>query len=291
LTFMRRPLTKELDGVDIAVAGIPFDVGTVNRPGARLGPRAIREQSVFVGMYPWGIWPWEFSIFERCNVTDYGDIAFSPGYTDRMLAAVEQEAEHILRSTVSLLGLGGDHLVSLPLLRAAAKVHGPLSLIHFDAHSDTWTSRDELNHGTMFLVAVKEGLVEPQRSVQVGIRSPNPQTHGFNILDAEWVLSNGHDKTAGEIRRIVGTHKAYLTFDIDFLDAAYCPGTGTPVVGGPTTRDARSILKRLAGLRVVGADQVEVSPPYDNPGQTTALAGATIAGDLLYLLALARGKE
>ena len=287
ISFMRRPYGRDLAGVDIAVIGIPYDLGTTNRPGARLGPRGIREQSLLVD-FPWGVWPWAFNPFDRHRVLDYGDVAFTAGAVDGMIAAVEEQAGRILDAGVSLLSLGGDHFVSLPLLRAHARAHGPLSLVHFDAHSDTW-AKEEYNHGSMFYHAVREGLVDPTRSVQIGIRTPNPDTHGFNILHADRVARDGPEKTADEIRRIVGDHKVYLTFDIDFLDPAYAPGTGTPVVGGPTTAEARTILTRLAGLRVVGGDQVEVSPPYDPTGQITALAGATLAADILYLISIARG--
>ena len=287
VSFMRRPYRRDLAGVDIAVVGIPYDLGTTNRPGARLGPRGIREQSLLVD-FPWGVWPWDFNPFDRHTVVDCGDVAFTAGDVEGMIAAVEDEAWRILDAGVSLLSLGGDHFVSLPLLRAHARVHGPLSLVHFDAHSDTW-AKEEYNHGSMFYHAVREGLVDPARSVQIGIRTPNPDTHGFNILHADRLASDGPETTAREIRRIVGDHKVYLTFDIDFLDPAYAPGTGTPVVGGPTTAEARAILTRLAGINVVGGDQVEVSPPYDPTGQITALAGATLAADILYLMAIARG--
>jgi agmatinase len=287
ISFMRRRFARDLAGVDIAVIGIPYDLGTTNRPGARLGPRGIREQSLLVD-YPWGVWPWDFSPFDRHEIIDYGDVAFTAGAVDAMIAAVEEQAGRILDAGVALLSLGGDHFVSLPLLRAHARVHGPLSLVHFDAHSDTWV-KEEYNHGSMFYHAVREGLVDPARSVQVGIRTPNPDTHGFTLLHADRVARAGPEKTADAIRRVVGDHKVYLTFDIDCLDPAYAPGTGTPVVGGPTTAEARAILTRLAGINVVGGDQVEVSPPYDPTGQITALAGATLAADILYLISIARG--
>ncbi len=182
-------------------------------------------------------------------------------------------------------------MVTYPVLKAYAAQHGPLSLIHFDAHSDSWCLGDDLNHGTGFYLAAQQGLVAPSRSIQVGIRTPNPDTHGYTILHADEVLEEGVEKTVTEIRRVVGTHQAYLSFDVDFLDPAYAPGTGTPVVGGPTTSQARRILKGLAGMNIIGGDVVEVAPPYDATGQITALAAATIAHDILYLLALARQRE
>ena len=289
LSFARRRYTRDLEGVDVAIVGIPFDLGTANRPGARFGPRAIREQSSLSGMFPWGLWPWEFNVFERHNVIDYSDIAFVPGYPDRMVAAVNQQVGQILKAGVSVLSLGGDHMVTYPLLQAHAKEYGPLSLIQFDAHSDTWDMGEDLNHGTTFFLAAREGIVDPSRSIQVGIRTPNPSTQGYNILYADRMLDEGITWTVHEIRRIVGDRPAYLSFDIDFLDPAYAPGAGTPVVGGPSTHQARQLLRGLEGLNVVGGDQVEVAPPYDPIGNITALAGATLAHDILYLISLAKG--
>ena len=290
LSFGCRRYTRDLAGVDIAVVGIPFDAGTVNRPGARFGPRAIREQTSLVGCYPWAIYPWDRNVFDHCEVIDYSDIAFVAGYPDRMVEAVRQTAGTILDAEVSVLSLGGDHMVAYPLLQAHAAKHGPLSLIHFDAHSDTWNMGDDLNHGTWGYLAVRDGLVDPARSIQVGIRSPNPDTLGFTMIEANPLLESPMERTAERIRAVVGNHPAYLTFDIDFLDPAFAPGTGTPVCGGPTTHQARTLLHALAGLNIVGADLVEVAPPYD-PAAVTALAGATLAYDLLTLLWLAREKR
>jgi len=290
LSFLRCPYTRELSGVDLAVLGIPFDLATTNRPGARFGPRALREQSVFVGEYPWGVWPWEFDLRERFSVIDYGDVDFNVGYSERMIDEVQRIAGEILDEGVSLMGLGGDHFVAYPLLRAYAARHGPLALVHLDAHSDTWTSEDH-NHGTMFYHAAKEGVVDAAHSIQIGVRTPNPDTHGFTILDARWLHEHGPRAAAEKVRSLVGSRAVYLTFDIDFLDPAYAPGTGTPVIGGPTTHQARELLFGLRGLNIVGGDQVEVSPPYDVPGQVTALAGATLAADILYLLGLARAER
>jgi agmatinase len=288
LSFGRRRYSRDLDGVDIAVVGIPFDSGTANRPGARFGPRAIREQASLVGCYPWGIYPWEFNVFDRSEVVDYSDIAFVAGYPDRMVDAVRHSVGRILDAGVSVLSLGGDHMIAYPLLEAHAARHGPLSLVHFDAHSDTWAMGDDLNHGTWGYLAVRDGFVEPTRSIQIGMRSPNPETLGFTIIEANPLLESSMLETAERIRSIVGDNPAYLTFDIDFLDPAFAPGTGTPVCGGPTTHQARTLLHAIRGLNIVGADLVEVSPPYD-PAGVTALAGATLAFDLLTLLSLARG--
>jgi agmatinase len=285
ISFMRVPAADTADGAEIAVLGIPLDMTTTGRPGARFGPRAIREQSLQAGEFEWGLFPWEYEVRDEFRCVDLGDVTGFTAYTDRVAPAIEQTAGTILESGASLLSLGGDHFVSLPLLRAHARRHGkPLALIQFDAHSDTWASED-LNHGTMFYHAIREGLIDPDHSVQVGLRTPNPETWGIRIWHADACFDMHPDEMARQIRAHVGDRLAYLTFDIDCLDPSCAPGTGTPVVGGPTTGWARRVLKGLDGLRIVGGDQVEVSPHYDGPSQVTALAGATIAGDILYLIA------
>lgn len=280
-SFMRRKYSRDLTGVDVAVSGIPFDLATSNRPGTRFGPAGVRAAS---GQLAFGdVWPWGFDPFDRLAVIDYGDVAFDFGYTDRMLERVEAHAATIIDAGVTMLTIGGDHFVSLPLLRAHAKKHGPLSLVHFDAHSDTW--RDEnYNHGTMFFHAVDEGLIDPKRSIHVGLRTYNPEHHGFTILEAPWVHEHGVAATIAEIERVAGGHQAYLTFDIDCLDPSYAPGTGTPVVGGLTTHQATSILQGLGAMDFVAMDLVEVAPIYDI-GEITALAAATLMLDFLCLRA------
>lgn len=287
LSFARRQYSRDLDGVDMAVVGIPFDLGTSNRPGARLGPRAIREQSSLVCSYPWGIWPWNFNVFERFEVIDYSDVLFTPTYADRMISATMEHVGRIAESGAAVLALGGDHMVSYPLLCVHAERHGPLGLIHFDSHTDTWALGDDLNHGTVFYRALCEGQIDASRSMHIGIRTPNPQTHDIAICDADRVASESAEAVAAEIRRVAGEGPLYLTFDIDCLDPAFAPGTGTPVVGGPTTQQVRAILRRLEGLPFVGGDIVEVAPAYD-ASAITAIAAATLAIDILYLLGLAR---
>ncbi len=204
---------------------------------------------------------------------------------------ITAHARTILEAGASMLALGGDHFMSYPLLRAHAHVHGPLALVHFDAHSDTWRDEDgRIDHGTMFFHAARERLVEPARSVQVGIRTHNSETHGFTVLDAPWVHRNGADATVAAIKRVVGPAKAYVTFDIDCLDPSCAPGTGTPVVGGLTTAQAREIVCGLADLELVGMDVVEVSPLYD-VGDITSLAAATLALDYLCVRAARRGAR
>ena len=289
LTFLRAPLTKSLEGVDVAALGIPYDMGTTNRPGARFGPRAIREQSSLVGDYDLGVWPWNYDVRQKYRVIDYGDVQNFTANTNAMIQETEKAADRILQSGASLLGLGGDHFVALPLLRAHARQHGPLALIHFDAHSDTWVS-EHYDHGTMFYHALQEGIIDPDHSIHVGIRTPNADTHGIQIIDAVEMDRMSPEDISAAIHDRVGRAKAYLTFDIDFLDPAFAPGTGTPVVGGPSVMTARRILINLRGLNIVGGDQVEVAPAYDPLGGVTALAGTTIAADILYLIAEARGQ-
>ncbi len=283
LSFMRRKYTRQLDGVDVAVSGVPLDLATTNRPGARFGPAGIRAASAQIAWArPDG---YDFDPLDRLAVIDYGDCLFDFGRPGQVPDLIAAHAKTILDAGVSMLTLGGDHFISYPLLRAHAEVHGTLSLLHFDAHSDTWSDQDgRVDHGTMFYHAAKQGLVDPARSIQVGLRTYNAETHGFNILDARWVHRNGPEAAVAEIRRVLGGRKTYLTFDIDCLDPAFAPGTGTPVCGGLSTAQAIEIFRGLAGVNLVGMDVVEVAPIYD-VGQITALAGATLAAEYLCLLA------
>ncbi|HEX6260827.1 MAG TPA: agmatinase [Woeseiaceae bacterium] len=287
LSFMRRKYTRDLDGVDLVVTGLPLDTATTNRPGARFGPRAIRAASTIMAWErPYGM---PFDPFDRLAVADYGDCVFDFGRPETVPAAIEEHAFNILRSGAGLLSLGGDHFVSYPLLRAHARQHGaPLSLLHFDAHSDTWSDEaGRIDHGTMFRHAVNEGVVDPARSVQVGLRTTNDDTMGFNILDANWVHAHGVDAVAEAAKGWLANNAVYLTFDIDCLDPAFAPGTGTPVCGGLSTYQAAAILRRLAGINLVGMDVVEVAPAYD-VGEITALAGATLAMEMVCLYAQRR---
>jgi agmatinase len=284
LSFMRRKYTRDMNGVDVAVMGVPLDTATTNRPGARFGPRAIRAaSSIMAWERPYGM---AFDPFDRLAVVDAGDCPFDHGRPDETPAKIEEYAFSIIEQGPALLSLGGDHFVSYPLLRAHQRKHGgPLSLLHFDAHSDTWADEnDRIDHGTMFWWAVREGIVDPAASVQVGIRTSNPDTLGFNVIDGPEVHAAGIAAVIGRIREILGDRPVYLTFDIDCLDPSYAPGTGTPVCGGLTTHQAMSILRGLAGINIVGMDVVEVAPAYD-VGEITALAGAHLAMEMLYLYA------
>ena len=282
MSFLRRRYTKDLTGVDLAITGIPFDQALTNRPGARLGPRAIREASALQPFdLPYG---WGFDPLSEFSIVDYGDLAFDYARVAEFPAALSKHVSDILAAGVGTVALGGDHFITLPILRAYADKYGPLSLIQFDAHSDTWVDddMDRIDHGTMIYKAVKLGLVEPARSVQVGIRTDNPDTMGFNIIDAREVHEAGARAAAAKIRKIVGGHPAYLTFDIDGLDPAFAPGTGTPVWGGLASWQAAAILRDIAGVNLVGGDVVEVSPPFDTTG-ATAIAGAHVAMEILCL--------
>ncbi len=283
LSFLRRRYTKDLAGVDLAVTGIPFDQAVTNRPGTRLGPRAIREASTLQTFDP--PYGWDgFSPLEELDIVDYGDLAFDYADVPRFPEALTAHVRGILAAGAGSIALGGDHYISFPILRAYAEIFGPLSLLQFDAHSDTWADDDlaRIDHGTMFYKAVKAGIVDPARSVQVGIRTVNPDNLGVPTIDARAVHERGPADCARQIREILGDRPVYVTFDIDGLDPAYAPGTGTPVWGGLTSAQAAIMLRDIAGINMVGGDVVEVSPPFDTTG-ATAVAGAHVAMELICL--------
>lgn len=286
-SFLRRTYSKDLREVDIAVTGVPFDQAVTNRPGTRLGPRAIREASALQSPDP--AYGWGFDVLSEFAVADYGDLAFDYAHVDQFPAALEAHIAGILNQGCASLTLGGDHYITFPILRAYAKKYGPLSLLQFDAHTDTWPDDDltRVDHGTMFYKAVKEGIIDPKRSVQVGTRTTNADTLGVNIIDAREVHESGPQAVAQKIKSLLGDHQTYLTFDIDALDPAFAPGTGTPVWGGLTSAQAAIILRDIAGVNLVGGDVVEVSPPFDTTG-ATAIAGAHVAMEILNLWAWTR---
>jgi len=289
VSFLRRNYTRDLDQADVVVSGIPFDMATSNRPGARLGPRAIRAASV--GLAELDAYPWGFDPFETLRVADYGDCFIDYGYPAEAVARIEAHADEILETDTLMVSLGGDHFITYPLLRAHAKKHGPLSLIHFDAHSDTWDDDGErLDHGSMFLRALREGIIDPSTSVQIGIRTHNDDEHGFTILGAPWVHREGIPAVIDVVREVVGDNKAYLTFDIDCLDPAFAPGTGTPVSGGLSTAQGLEAVRGLTDFDIVGMDVVEVAPAYD-VSEITAIAAATIAHDFICLQAVRAGAK
>ncbi len=288
LSFLRCRYRDDPAGVEVAVTGVPLDTATTNRPGARFGPRGVRAASATMAWTrPYG---WEFDPREVLAVADLGDCAFDPFHPAGVPAEIEAHAARLLDAGCRLLTLGGDHFVSYPLLKAHAARHGPLSLLHFDAHSDTWAGDEagDVNHGTMFWHAAREGLIDVEHSLQVGLRTHNDDTLGIPILDAPWVHAHGVAAVVERARSLLAGRRVYLTFDIDCLDPAFAPGTGTPVAGGLSTAQALAILKGLRGLDLVGADVVEVAPAYDS-AEITALAGAHIGFELLALFACRPG--
>ena len=287
LSFMRRRYTRDLTGVDVAVTGIPLDLATTFRTGARLGPAAIRAATAQLNekLHPWGFGP-----CDHLAVVDYGDCALDSHRPSTIVDSITDHARRIIAGGTTMLALGGDHFITYPILRAHVEKHGkPLSLIHFDAHCDTWAddAPDSLNHGTMFYKAIKEGLIDAKRSVQIGIRTWNDDFMGMNILGADWVHANGTQATVARILDIVGTNASYLTFDIDCLDPAFAPGTGTPVAGGLSSAQAFAILRGLVPVKLVGLDVVEVAPSYDH-AEITAIAAAHVAAEMLCVLAAQR---
>lgn len=285
-SYMGLPLSRDLQGeaCDAVVMGIPYDLGTSGRAGTRGGPNAIRQASANL-RWEERRWPWEFDLSERLKAIDYGDVDFVWGDSSDMLQAVEAHAARITGAGKTLVSLGGDHFVTLPLLRGHAKTHGKLALIHFDAHTDSYEDGADYNHGCMFYRAPREGLVDPSRSLQIGIRTDYDRaTHEFQVIDAQTANEQAVADTVAAIRARVGEHPAYLTFDIDCLDPAFAPGTGTPVVGGLSSSRVLRILQGIADLNIVGFDVVEVSPPYDH-ADITSLAGASLALQFLYMRA------
>lgn len=287
LSFLRRRYSRSLDGIDVVVTGIPFDAAVTYRPGCRLGPRAIRAASVQLAEL--SAFPWGFDPFDTLAVIDHGDLVLDPHHPASMPAAIEEHARRIVESGARMLTLGGDHFISYPLLRAHAALHGPLAVLQLDAHSDTWADDGHaLDHGTMFARAVTEGLIDPARSTQIGLRTYNPDDAGYEILTAPWVHRNGIDAAVDVARERAGDAPVYLSFDIDVLDPAFAPGTGTPVPGGLASWQALEFVRGLAGLKLIGMDIVEVSPPYDH-AEVTALAAAHVAHDWLCVLAADAG--
>ena len=283
LSFMRRRFTKKVAGADVVVWGIPFDAAVSSRPGARFGPQAIRRASAIFDndpQYPFGI-----DLFEGLAVVDYGDCLLDYGDHGRTPAAIGKQAAAILKSGAFLLSLGGDHFVTWPLLKAHAAIHGPLALVQFDAHQDTWPDDGRrIDHGSFVGRAARDGVIDPARSIQIGVRTHAPDDCGLKILYGYEIEEMNAGEIAEAILKRTGGAKAYVTFDIDCLDPAFAPGTGTPVAGGPSSAKILSVIRRLGALDMVGADVVEVSPPYDH-ADLTAIAGATVAQHYLGLLA------
>jgi guanidinopropionase len=298
-TFMRLPAVPTAAGLDIALVGIPWDGGTTNRAGARHGPREVRNQSSLMrrAHHVSGVAP-----FSLANVADVGDLSVNPINLLDGLARIEAGMAAIAATGALPLSVGGDHLTTLPVLRALART-APVGMIHFDAHSDTndtYFGDNPFTHGTPFRRAIEEGLLDPKRMVQIGIRGSvyDPGEHdwardqGIRIIYMEEFVRRGAASVMEEARAIAGTGPTYITFDIDCIDPSMAPGTGTPEIGGFTTREAQEMVRLLDGVNIIGADVVEVSPPFDLAGMT-ALAGASMMFELLCIMSamVARNRE
>ncbi len=299
-TFMRLPHvapTQAPGEIDIAILGIPFDGATTNRPGARLGPRQVREASSLMRLVNYGTL---VAPCDLCACADVGDVPVNPIDVHDTLRRIEAEVSYLHQGGVTPLSIGGDHIISYPILRALGS-SGPVGLIHVDAHSDTgdtYFGGQKLTHGTPFRRAIEDGVLDPKRMVQIGIRGTMYSAderrwaldQGVRIIDMEEVAEKGISYAIDEARRVVGMEPTYFTFDIDSIDPAFAPGTGTPEIGGFTSREALQLVRGFRHLNLIGADMVEVSPPLDQSGGT-ALVGASIAFELLCLLAEARSEQ
>jgi agmatinase len=292
-TFMRAPHVTDLAGVDAAAVGIPFDTATSYRTGARFGPEAIRSASALLRPYHPLL---DVNVVESLSIVDYGDTPVSPGDTERTYGQVEEALAPLAEGGIFVVALGGDHSITLPELRALARVTGPLALVQLDAHADTWESYfgQRYFHGTTFKRAAEEGLVDPAASVQAGMRGSVygaedlqvSRDLGYHVIQSEELRTLGPAEYGRVVRERVGHRPVFVSFDIDFLDPAFAPGTGTPEVAGFSTAEALAFLRALRGIRLAGADVVEVSPAHDGPGQQTALAAANVAYELFALRAL-----
>ncbi len=293
-TFMRRELREapeQWDGVDIGILGVPFDGGVTNRPGARHGPRHLREQSTLMGMviHQTGVRPYDLA-----TVADLGAVYIEGVYRlDDAIADIERHYDRIATAGIVPLTAGGDHAITLPILRALARAHGqPLGLIHFDAHCDTGPELfgHKHHHGGPFKVAVEDGALDPKRTIQIGIRGPAEPLWAFSyesgmtVIHIEELYTMGIPSVIEQARAVAGDAPTYLSFDVDGLDPVFAPGTGTPEVGGFTTFEAQQMLRGLRGLNLIGGDVVEVAPPFD-PSGVTGLAGAQMLFEILCLLA------
>jgi agmatinase len=293
-TFARLPVVRDLTDVDVAIVGVPFDTGVTYRVGGRFGPNAVRAASVMLRPYNTNL---DVSPFEVLSCVDFGDVAIVPGYIERSYDRIEQAVTPIVEAGVVPLLVGGDHACTLPHLRAT-RSRGPVAVIDFDAHTDAWDSYfgEKYNHGTWMRRAIEEGLIDVDHSIEVGLRGSiyaagdwtGLRTElGLDYVTTEEMFALGAEAVADRILDRVGDRPAFLTFDIDVVDPAHAPGTGTPEAGGPSARDLLAIVRRLTGIEFVGFDVVEVIPAYDPAGQTATLA-ANLAYEMLSLVALER---
>ena len=290
-TFMRAPLAESLDNVDIGLIGVPTDLGVTNRPGARHGPREIRNSSSLMRTFNLGM---NVNPYELCRVADLGDVKFSHRYDlNKQVEQIESFFQTIVEKNILPISAGGDHSITYPILKAIAQEE-PVGMVHVDAHTDTWGEiwGSKFHHGAPFRLAVEAGVLDPNRTIQIGIRGGQnfmegiefSQSHGMRVVFMDEFSALGVDRVIQEARKTVGEGKTYISFDVDGLDPVYAPGTGTPEVGGITTLEAQQLLRGLRGLNLIGGDVVEVAPPFDNTGNT-ALVGATMMFEILSLIA------
>ncbi|MFD4639238.1 agmatinase [Lentzea sp. NPDC058436] len=294
-TFARLPRLDEVARADVAVVGVPFDTGVSYRPGARFAPSAVREASRLLRPYNPGL---DVAPFERVQVVDGGDVAVNPFHIGEAIETIEGAATDLQRDGTKLVTIGGDHTIALPLLRAVSLIHGPVALLHFDAHLDTWDTYfgEPYTHGTPFRRAVEDGILDTEAISHVGTRGPlygkkdleDDRRLGFGIVTSADVMRRGVDETVDALRQRIGSRPLYVSVDIDVLDPAHAPGTGTPEAGGMTSRELLEIVRGLRGLNLVGADVVEVAPAYDH-ADITSVAASHVAYDLVSLLALKEG--
>ena len=296
-TFMRAPYRPDLDGVDIAMYGVPYDGGVTNRPGARHGPREIRNQSSLMRTINHAT---QINPYDLCAIADVGDVRFDRVYDNEAVTAdIEAFVRRLAAAGAMPLAAGGDHSITYPVFRALASPDEPIGMIHIDAHTDTWGDfkGEKFHHGSPFRLACEEGLLDPTRTVQIGIRGAQnwadgweySEAQGMRVIFIEEFEALGVDGVVAEARRVVGDGPTYISFDVDGLDPVYAPGTGTPEVGGITTREALAMLRGFRGLDLIGGDVVEVAPPFD-PSGNTALVGATLMYEILCLLAEVRAS-
>ena len=295
-TFMRLPYVEDVNDLDVALIGVPFDIGATNRAGARHGPRQIREMSTLIRRVHHVS---KIAPFTLCKCADAGDVPINPTDLEVSLSVIERYFQRVHKAGVATLAAGGDHLITLPILRAVAAEHS-VGMVHFDAHSDTsdeyfgdiGDAASRYTHGSPFRRAIEEGLLDPERTVQIGIRGSQHTAddldwafeQGLRIITIEEFNDLGVDAVVEEAWRVAGTGPIYVSFDVDGLDPVYAPGTGTPEVGGLTTIEAQRVIRGLRGLNIVGGDVVEVAPPFD-PSGNTALVGATMMFEILCVLA------
>ena len=290
-TFMRAPLAESLDNVDIGLIGVPTDLGVTNRAGARHGPREIRNSSSLMRTFNLGM---NVNPYELCRVADLGDVKFSHRYDlNKQVEQIESFFQTIVEKNILPISAGGDHSITYPILKAIAQEE-PVGMVHVDAHTDTWGEiwGSKFHHGAPFRLAVEAGVLDPNRTIQIGIRGGQnfmegiefSQSHGMRVVFMDEFSALGVDRVIQEARKTVGEGKTYISFDVDGLDPVYAPGTGTPELGGITTLEAQQLLRGLRGLNLIGGDVVEVAPPFDNTGNT-ALVGATMMFEILSLIA------